>query len=178
MTKNDILSELFLSKDFRSCISKMEPAHLQEDLKGEVMLILCEYNPDKIQELYAEGKLKFFTVRIILNLIRSKTSKFYKTYRKQEQNISISENTGDNETPFQLSDEQTNWERTKQNMESDALDAIESLYWYDKEIVKLYLKHGNYRAVEEVTGIPFESIYKTVQRSAKLIYQGIKVAHS
>ena len=48
------------------------------------------------------------------------------------------------------------------------LDYIEkecnNLDWYEQNILKLYIKLGTYRSVGEHTGIPFASIYKTVQK--------------
>jgi hypothetical protein len=59
----------------------MEPDHLRDDLRAEVALILLETEEGKLIEIYEARALKFYTVRIIMNLIQSKTSKFYKTYR-------------------------------------------------------------------------------------------------
>lgn len=83
-TKNEIVGELFTSKEFNDCIAKMEPDHLRDDLKAEVALILLETPDDKIVAIYSSGPmaLKYYTVRIILNLIQSKRSAFYKKYRQ------------------------------------------------------------------------------------------------
>lgn len=81
MCKNEIITELYNSKEFNDCINKMEPDHLRDDLRAEVALILLETDDQKLQEIHANKALKFYTVRIILNLIQSKTSAFYKKYR-------------------------------------------------------------------------------------------------
>lgn len=167
LTKNEIISDLFKSKDFNSCIAKMKPTHLQDDLKSEVILILCESSDDKIQGLHASGGLKFYTVRIILNLIQSNTSPFYKKFRSGHEELQQIETASNQEYAgqvFSLSER-----ADKEKSEDLALLEIENLYWYDKEIVKLYVKLGNYRAIEAETGIPFESVYKTVIRSCKQI---------
>ena len=80
-TKNQIIEELYRSKEFNDCIGKMEPEHLRDDLKAEVALILLETPDTKIAGLSEQGNLKFYAVRIILNLIQSKTSTFFKKYR-------------------------------------------------------------------------------------------------
>lgn len=80
-TKNQIIEELYKSKEFNDCIGKMEPEHLRDDLRAEVVLILLETDERKLAEIHAAGALKFYTVRIIINLIQSKSSPFYKTYR-------------------------------------------------------------------------------------------------
>jgi hypothetical protein len=157
MTKNKIISDLFVSKDFNSCIGKMKPEHLQDDLKAEVALILCELPEEKVIQLHNNGGLKFYTVRIILNQIQSNSSPFFKKFRQQ--NLDISEV---NETDIE--------QGVDYNPKKDAaIVAIDGLPWYDREIVKMYAIHGTYRAIEKETGIPFESIYKTVQKACKAI---------
>lgn len=81
MTRNEIISNLFTGKNFCDCIKKMEPQHLQDDLKQEVILIICELKDEVLFDLHLNKKLEFFTVRVILNQIKSVTSKFYKQYR-------------------------------------------------------------------------------------------------
>ena len=155
--RNKILTELFTSKEFNGCISKMQPVNLQEDLKAEVGLILCELPERRLEELHTSGQLKFFTVRIVLNLIKSFNSPFYKKFRKVQtvelSNIEVAENS-DIEIKV---------------IRELALNHIDNLYWYDKEMLMLYLKHGNYRAIEAETGIPWESAYKSIQKACKEI---------
>jgi hypothetical protein len=163
--KNEIVAELYGSKEFNDCIGKMEPEHLRDDLKAEVTLILLETEERKLMEIYAAGALKFYTVRIILNLIQSKTSLFYKRYRQQVTEIT---------DRFMAEEQQDIEERmTREDMEDEAMKEIDNLYWYNAGIVKLYLKHGNYRAIEEDTGIPYSSAYKTIKKSFQEIKQKV-----
>lgn len=53
-----------------------------DDLMQEIYLILLEYDRDKLIELYEKKQLKFFMVRIIQNQYNSKTSPFYRKYKK------------------------------------------------------------------------------------------------
>lgn len=159
MTKNEILSELFTSKDFNQCIAKMRPVNLQDELKAEVALILCEKPDEKIYQLYESGGLRFFTVRLIINLVQSTTSPFYAKFKKFNyiQIETIPE-------PVTID----------YNLKKDlAIACINNLYWYDQKIMELYGKLGTYRAVEAATGIPFESIYKTVMKNCKIIREKI-----
>jgi hypothetical protein len=137
----------------------MHPEELQEDLKSEVALILLEHNEDKIIQIYKTGGLKFYAVRIILNLVQSKTSPFFKKYRQYSNELEdkmayIKPEEEKEETDFRL---------LKELREKRVMDAIEGLYWYDKEILKLYIKFGNYRDIEKETGIRWQSCYDTVQ---------------
>lgn len=202
MTKDRIIADLFKSEEFNSCIAKMKPEQLQDDLKSEVMLILLESSDQKIIDLYQAGGLKFYTVRIILNLIQSNTSPFFKKFRQQSEEIKgyelsrkefknndqddivLINNGGDSYNSIQdllLQESESNQEyagqvfsilerrEKREEMEDQAIAEIDKLYWYDRELVKLYLKHGNYRAIEQETNIPWESVYKTIQKAFKRI---------
>lgn len=53
-----------------------------EDLEQEILLILANKDESFLQELVNKKEITFYLVRIINNLYHSKTSPFYKTYRK------------------------------------------------------------------------------------------------
>jgi hypothetical protein len=163
--KNEIVEQLFTSKEFNDCINKMEPDHLRDDLRAEVALILLETDEGKLKEIHRTGGLRYYTVRIIMNLIQSKTSLFYKVYRQQVVEIT---------DRFIAGEEQDLEARAaKEDLEDKAIKEIDNLYWYNGEMVKLYLKHGNYRAIEEETRIPYTSAYKTIQKSLTEIKQKV-----
>ncbi len=41
---------------------------------------------------------------------------------------------------------------------------IESLYWYDQEILRMYVELGSVRKVSKQTGIPHTSIFITIKK--------------
>ena len=53
-----------------------------DDLTQEIYLILLEYNQEKLQSIYDKGQFNFFLTRIFKNQYFSKTSPFFKKYRK------------------------------------------------------------------------------------------------
>lgn len=53
-----------------------------DDLAQEIFLILLEYNRDKIIDMYNKGQLKFFIVGVVQRQYHSKTSPYYKKYKK------------------------------------------------------------------------------------------------
>jgi hypothetical protein len=163
-TKNEIVAELFNSREFNDCINKMDPEHLRDDLRSEVALILLETEDQKIMAIDQKGELRFYTVRIILNLIQSKTSPFYKKYRMISSSF----------IPEKGIEDGLNGRYHKELMEEKAMSYISKLYWYDKEIVQLYLKLGSYRAIEKDTGIPWESCYSTIRKVIKQIRNELK----
>ena len=61
-----------------------------KDLCQMVYLILLEYDESKLQDLWENGQINFFLVRIILNQYRSSNSPFHAIFRKyQERSLSI-----------------------------------------------------------------------------------------
>ena len=52
------------------------------DLCQMVYLILLEYDENKIRDLWDNGEIGFFIVRVILNQFRSMTSPYYYLYKK------------------------------------------------------------------------------------------------
>lgn len=151
---------MFLGKNFNQCIGKMEPQHLREDLKMEVIAVVCEWPEDKVMELYWGGKLEFYVVRVIINMLSNKYSPFFKKFRVQTLEL----------TNMEIAELYAIEEREqREQMEDKAIDEIEALPWYSKTLLKLYVEKGNYRAIQEATGIPFISCYKDIQKSFKEI---------
>lgn len=52
------------------------------DLAQHIYLILCEYDPSKIEEMYDNGQLTFFITRLVSNNYYSTTSRYYYIYKK------------------------------------------------------------------------------------------------
>lgn len=191
MTRTQIIEQLFTGKNFNDCINKMEPRHLRDDLKMEVMAIICEWPEEKIIGLHQRKELDFFVVRVILNQIQSNSSPFYKKYRRWIEEYDEQVGAGDyvrhgkgvaeakhrawivEKATLQayLQEEAIEDRLNREDMEDKALSEIENLYWYNAELVKLYMLHGNYRAIEEQTGIPFVSCYHTIRKSFKELKQ-------
>lgn len=189
MTRDQIIEKLFTGQNFRDAIAKMEPTHLQEDLRMEVMLEVCEWSDDKVIDLHDRGKLGFYVAKVMLNMLINKYSPFYKKFRAVTTEWSDDRTeTWDDEfkdgfdwsfeadarrrkfvaakgIPVQVADIQQR--EIKELREDRAISAISKLHWYDQELVNLYLKLGSYRAIEEETRIPWESAYKTIQKALK-----------
>lgn len=66
----DIISNIGVDPDFK------------DDLVQDIYVILLEYDQTLLQELVNKKQIKFFISRIITNQYCSKTSPFYKQYKK------------------------------------------------------------------------------------------------
>lgn len=78
-----ILDELERDNIIRDmCMNMRVSPNDIEDLIQEVYIILLEYSPNKIIEMYEKKQLKFFIVGILRRQYYSNTSPFYKKYKK------------------------------------------------------------------------------------------------
>lgn len=157
MDKNGIITELWQSQDLNDALKKMKPVEIQEDLKSELFLIICEIEESKLIDLYDKKQLKFYIVRIMLNLVQSSKNKFFKNYRNFEE-YNETEKPDEKEQPIEV------------------MEFIEGLYWYQKEILKLYTFDFNKNAKElsRQTGIPYMSLIRTLNQTKKELKKKIR----
>jgi len=85
MSTTDIISTLARERVVEGlCLNVAHVSVLSADLKDLaqiVYVILLEYEPGKVAEMYREGTLRFFVARIICNQYRSSSSPFHKVFR-------------------------------------------------------------------------------------------------
>lgn len=157
MDRNAIISELWSSDDLNEALKKMKPVEIQEDLKSELFLIICEIEESKLIDLYDKKQLKFYIVRIMLNLVQSSKNKFFKNYRNFEE-YNETEKPDEQDEPIEV------------------MEFIEGLYWYQKEILKLYTFDFNKNAKElsRQTGIPYMSLIRTLNQTKKELKKKIR----
>jgi hypothetical protein len=156
MSKRDfIIQEMYLSRDINDAIGKMNPNDLQDDLRQEVFLVLCEMDEAKLFEMYDGGYLKYFIVRTILNMAKSDRSNFYKRFRQVYAEIPVT---------YEIKKEE--YDETLMNKLEKGLEV---LHWYEAELLKLYANNGkNLLAISRETKIPYRSLIKTI-RKAKIL---------
>jgi hypothetical protein len=82
VNRSEIITELYESADINQAIGKMQPYELQDDLRQEVFLVLCEMDEERLLKMYEDGYLKYFVVRTIVNMAKSDRSNFARTFRK------------------------------------------------------------------------------------------------
>lgn len=133
---------------------------LWEDLRQEIALIVLEYDKDKIAELESKGKqvFKFWIVRICCNQTNSKYGKFGRLYKSL---IPVEDVTRFVSEEEEISDDQ--------HIVDNITKKMNDLYWYDREILKMYIELGSVRKVSAQTGIPHTSIFITIKNIRKCI---------
>ena len=161
MVKNEILAQYWTSKEVNDAFDKMHPEELRYDLKAEVFLVLCEMNEDKLVGLFERNELKFYIVRIMLNMIKSDRSTFYKNYRNYTEFVDQDYTCDDN-------DKTDMFEKLELNMDG--------LHWYNKEMLKLYAIDfkKNAKELSRKTGIPYMSIIRTINKTKKQMKTNIR----
>jgi len=159
MVKTEIIAKLWDNKEVNEAFSKMHPVELQYDLKAEVFLVLCEMNDEKLIGMYERNEIRFFLVRVMLNMIKSDRSTFWKQYR--------------NYTEY---DGKEQVEVIQANIIDKMESSIEKLHWYQKEILRLYALDFNKNAKElsRQTGIPYMSIIRTLKQTKTELKKNIR----
>lgn len=73
---------------------------LFEDIFQDTVLILLEYDLDKLKDIIYKGKFNAFVTKILKNQLNSTTSAFYKTYKKPI-GIPLDQNTDIEDEPYE-----------------------------------------------------------------------------
>jgi hypothetical protein len=157
MTCNDIISELYQSKSINELISKIEPEHLQKDLKQEIALELLQIDCDKIKRMHYSNELLYYTIRMIVNIGTGKNNNFFKKYKKKDKiNDYIYIQQG-KDIPLSASVLASNILSEKIN--SDPYSAHEAI------IFKKYVELGNLKKVAEYFNIPHLHVFQVVKKT-------------
>jgi DNA-directed RNA polymerase specialized sigma24 family protein len=159
VNRQSIISALYLDKDINQAIGKMQPVELQDDLRQEMFLVLCELDEDRLVKMHAEGWLRFFLVRTMLNMVKSDRSTFHKKFRQ-----SVIEYTQQHEPMSEPTEIDTT------NLRELAL----TLHWYEREILFLYAETRNIVTLAKETKIPYRSLFKTITRAKQKLRQAMK----
>jgi len=162
MSNNEIVTSILEDGSlYGICKNITKQDQLTDDLFQEVVLILLEYNNEKLNDSYNRKWLKYLTITIIKNQFNSKTSPFYKKYKKfnyelRDQNYELSTIDAYNEETSNTAiyDSITKINRDKELSDRifiniDRIEEIlEDVYWYDKIIFQIYFKLGEYNKTD------------------------------
>lgn len=156
--------------DLKQIAAKFIPAEDLDDLTQEVFLYLLDLPPEKLQQLIDDKQIKYYFIRLCKNNYFSKTSRYHYKYRKPTEKW------------------QNGVDSCKQvdidlyiKEDADRLNAIlDELYWYDRELFKLYVLGDNegrrytYTTLSHRTKISRMSIYTTIKRVKKYVAKRLK----
>lgn len=151
MTKNSIIEEVYTSQWLADVISKMNPEDLRDDLKQEAIMVLLEMDEERLKDMYQSGMIKFFTIRIVINMIKSDRSKFFVMFRNFQELPII---------PDKIEEEYT--ECAEIPLDKIFETTRDDLYEKDMLFHYCYSFDGNALAMSKGTGIPYKTVIRTL----------------
>lgn len=84
MTNREILDIYLNDGTVRTCVecqfSKMNSKEFMEDFFNDVVLLILEYDNEKLNDVHNNGHFNAWLTRIIINNLFSTTSSFFRTY--------------------------------------------------------------------------------------------------
>lgn len=137
-TKNQIIEEIYNDPSYDQMLKNIakDKQNLVDELKQELFLTLLEKPEELIQHLYNKKEMKWYATRILLAMINSNTSPFYKKYRKEELEKTMEYNL----LEYNVEDVDVKQDTYKS---FDIFQyAIENniLSWYEQELFNLYYR--------------------------------------
>ena len=91
MTFLELITKTSQDKELRQICRKIG-GNLSDDLFQELMVILLEYNEQKLIDIYNKGYYKWFLVKTLTNQFNSNSSPFNKKYRPKDIDYIITDN--------------------------------------------------------------------------------------
>ena len=156
--REQIINDLYNSPDLISAFKSKAPTGTWEDLRQEVFLLLCQIPDERFLELYNKNVLKYYIVRITLNLTRHKRSKFLKEFVTKEDDIS----------DYEFEEEE------KQDTLIDFETLTNGYHWYAKELFKLFIESRNIKEMAKDLKIPYTSLVKAIRATKKKLKKQIR----
>lgn len=189
-TKNELLMKIYDSKEIGEVIGRINPEHLRDDLKQHVFLQLLEKPDEFIIGLETGGKLKNYIVKMICQMVHFKKDKFYfvqghdskgnqrEIYVDLQRLQVVTDNVHDNgyfsDPKYFLYHESFDAvnkpeEQAQHRAEDLCNEELEKVYWYNRDLLKLYVELGSYEAVAQEVGIPKKSVFNAVKKAKEQI---------
>lgn len=158
VTKNEIISKLYNDQDIANAIGKMNPVELQDDLRQEMFLVLCEMDDTRLIEMHKNGFLKYYLVRTMLTMIKSDRSTFHNKFRRIFMEIGCA-----------VEDKPMPVDENNEALHVGIETVMKELHWYENGIFKLYAENKNISELSRQTSIPYRSLSKTISDTRKKI---------
>lgn len=162
-SKSEIIAEISQDKKFKDMFYNVAGTGVWSDipdLMQEVWLILLSKDEKKIQELYYNNQLYFYTIRIVCSQYKSTSSHFHQKYRKIRQNCSTIDD-------FHSLIDQDAVEST--SVVPEIMEVLSELNWYQQELFKIYMFEKKpdgtpqtLTSIAEDTHISVNEVFKTI----------------
>ena len=167
-------------------ITKCHDDH--EELLHECLVVLIEKGEKFVTELKENNALQFYCVRIMLNMWNSSTSQYHYKFRFQKKYIFELFSEYQNEKMAEKNHLTPSIQEVREKLHNDFLDnavdtmheVLDELYWYDRELFKLYKfgsnngKRWTLNTLAKKTGISRTSIFDTTNKVMKYLDKRMK----
>jgi len=151
------------------CLGVTKKKYIAEELYQEIFLNLCEMEEDKMLSIFngSNGKrIYYYLIGFARNQIYSKTSKFYRQYKRADDTNEITEVKHPQFIYNPVKEEQFSIIEEfliKQNINSSF--KLKNGNSYSVELFELYYGENlSYGEISEKTGIPKSSVYDTIRQ--------------
>lgn len=159
-----------------------------EELLHECLVALYEKGHEFVDGLQEGGALQFYCVRIMLNMWNSSTSSYHYKFRFQKKFIFELFSEYQNEKMAEKNHLTPSIQEIREQLHNDFLDnavdtmheILDELYWYDRELFKLYKfgsnngKRWTLNSLAVKTGISRTSIFDTTNKVMKYLDKRMK----
>jgi hypothetical protein len=149
------------------------PAKHLDDVTQEVFMYLYE-DAEKLEQLIADKKIKWYFIRLCKNNYYSKTSKYYYKYNRPYKDVTFNDDLV-KAVHILIPDD------LYFIQDSDMInDILSELYWYDRELFRLYVLGDNdgrkytYTSLSKKTKISRMNIYITIKKVKEYIKERLK----
>jgi len=130
----------------------------------ELFVWLFEMDRAKLDKIYDGGGLLWYCIRALSLMLNSKNSRYYYKYRKYYEMVD------GNMTVNNITDISHHCSTSTYKLLESIDEVVDELYWYDKELFKLYYYNGNtLHGLAQQTGISRTSIFNTIKRVKEYI---------
>jgi hypothetical protein len=152
-TINDYITKNYVDLN-KIVINITKNNELSDELFHYCLMVLLEYNKDKMHEIVKRNHVKYFFITIVMNQWNSSTSPFYKQYRKQ--NVEYVEEYQD------VKDDDFYDDKIDDKI-AFIENELKDQHWYIQQVVDMK-KEMSYQQIKDVTGIPRSSLYSTFNK--------------
>lgn len=161
MNCNEIITQLYQSKEINELISKIEPESVRDDLKQEFALTLLNYDCDKLKKIQSEGNLIGFALKIVWNMSTWNYNDFYKTYKKNNMDKAIEYMKSLIPSKVEFSEAVLAKRILNKKLDIDPNQAHESM------IFQKYVELRSCKKVADFFGVPSIHVFEVVRKMKK-----------
>lgn len=158
MTREIILQAIANDKDVKAACVNILRGKDTKDFYQHIMLIICEIGEEKLIDIYTNGYLRWYIVKIIMNEGAD--------WLKGKANLEYLDEITD------VEDEPYNGEIDR---EVEVIECrLDCLPEYEKRLFLEYMKAGSYRKLETVVGISYRTIGNKIKSIKKQLNEDIR----